>query len=101
MSVSIPVSISRRLTNIALPIFIAGMDACWIYIAAWLFNTGLLRRITLFPLPSPLLLAALELAAWWLAATLLDRTRLPQGAVQTIVGVAGLAVAFGTAALLA
>jgi hypothetical protein len=92
-------TLTRRFSSAGLPVLLAGMDACWIYIAAWLFGTYVLARIAHFPLPSPVMLAALELGAWWLAAMLTDRTRLPVWAVQTAVGVVGLAAALGVAVL--
>src|SRR5436190_22358150 len=91
--------LSKRINDLALPLCMAAMDACCIYLVAWLFSTAVLSRIGNIPVPSPVMLALLELAAWWIATFLLDRTSLPMGVVQGLTGVLGLGAAFGVAAL--
>ena len=52
----------RRLNNWALPVCMALMDACWIYIVAWLLATQVLYKVIAVAPPSPVLLALLELS---------------------------------------
>ncbi len=87
------IALPRRISNAALPVCLAGMDGCWIYIVASLISANVLIRIAFIPVPSPVALAALELAAWWLASRLLDHTNLPMPVVQALSGVAGLLAA--------
>lgn len=82
-----------RASNAALPVCLAAMDACWIYAVTWLFSTIALSAVTTFPVPSPVVLGALELAAWGLTLYLLDRTAWPLGVVQVLSGVVGVVVA--------
>src|SRR5689334_8110435 len=76
----------------ALPLCLAVMDGCWVYIVAWLIVTQVLEKVAVLPVPSFLLLALLEVLSMWLASRLLNRTDLPNNAIQLISGVAGLAV---------
>jgi Domain of unknown function (DUF4129) len=71
----------------------AGMDACWIYIVAWLFSQVVLARVTNFPVPPLFALVLLELGGWGLMIYLLDRTSLSLGAVRSIMAGAGLVLA--------
>jgi hypothetical protein len=76
-----------------LPACVAGMDACWLYIAAWLFSSVVLSAVGRFEVPSPLLLALLEMGGWALTVFLLDRTTASITRVRIIVGGAGILVA--------
>jgi hypothetical protein len=78
-----------RASNYALPLCLAAMDGCWIYMAAWLIGAAGLPESAGLSVPPPVL-AALELAAWWLAAALLDRTQLSAATAQGLAGVAGV-----------
>jgi len=82
----------RRLTNWALPACMALMDACWIYIVAWLLATQVLYKVIALAPPSPVLLALLELLSLWVASRLFVRTRLSEAAVQLVSGVVGFAI---------
>src|SRR5690349_18058325 len=84
--------LSKRITNAALPICMAGMDGCWIYIVAWLVATRVFQKVAVLPLPPPLLLALIELLGLWVVSRLFDRTRLPDVGIQVLSGAAGLAV---------
>jgi hypothetical protein len=68
------------------------MDACWIYVTAWLFSKVALRGVSDFPVPSPPILILLELGGWGLMVYLLDRTALPIGVVRMVMGAVGLVV---------
>jgi hypothetical protein len=87
------VVLSRRVNDIALPVCLAAMDACWIYITASLFHAVVLSKVGLAGAPSPLILAGLQLGAWWFVRYLLDGTRMPMLAVQVLAGTAGLVAA--------
>src|SRR4051794_5709324 len=82
----------RRLTNWALPACMALMDACWIYIIAWLLATQVLYNVIAVAPPSPVLLALLELLSLWVASRLFARTQLSEAAVQLVSGVAGFVI---------
>jgi hypothetical protein len=94
-----PVTVPRQISNAALPVCLAAMDACWIYCVAWLFSTVVLSGVTLYPMPVPPVLAGLELAGWGLTTFLLDRTRLNEGLVRWVVGLAGVLVSVGVSLL--
>ncbi|HEX9989851.1 MAG TPA: DUF4129 domain-containing protein [Chloroflexia bacterium] len=87
------IALSRRVNDVALPVCLAAMDACWIYITAGLFHAVVLSRVGLAGAPSPLILAGLQLGAWWFVRFLLDGTRMPMLAVQVLAGTAGLIAA--------
>src|SRR5690349_18806145 len=95
MSISVQESQSgvQGWANIALPICLSAMDACWLYTIAWLFTTGVLNNFTSLPLPSPWTIAGIALAAWGSGAFLLDRTTLPTGLLRTLLMALGLVVA--------
>ena len=93
------ITLTKRVNSWLLPICLAATDACWIAILAWIFNFVVLSIARVPHLPSPLILAVLELAAWWLASILLDRTRLSLAPVQILSGLLGLAVSVGVVAL--
>lgn len=78
---------------LALPACLAGMDACWIYTVAWMFSSIVLKSVTVFPVPSPFVLALLELGGWGLMVYLLDRTSIPFGWVRVIAGGVGVLLA--------
>lgn len=84
---------NRRVNDVALPVCLAAMDACWIYITASLFHAVVLSGVGLVGAPSPLILAGLQLGAWWLVRYLLDGTRLPMPLLQALAGMAGIAAA--------
>lgn len=69
------------------------MDASWLYIVAWIFSTSVLSIMAYVPVPSPLALAALQLAGWALASYLLGKKWLPLVVAQTVAGIVGLAAA--------
>lgn len=91
--VTLALILKGRGSNAALPLCLAAMDACWIYAVAWLFGSIALSAVATFPVPSPVVLGALELAAWGLALYLLDRTTWPLGVIQVLSGLIGVAVA--------
>lgn len=78
------------LNSLALPVCLSAMDACWLYTVAWLFTNTVLEKLTSLPLPSPVILAGIALAAWGLAELLLNRTSLPTWLVQTVAMVGGI-----------
>jgi Domain of unknown function (DUF4129) len=81
--------------NFALPVCLAAMDGCWMYLVAWFVGVVLLRGIEVHPVPSPLVLAALELVSWWLYGYLARSTRLAMSGVQGVWVVGGLACTAG------
>jgi hypothetical protein len=81
---------TQDLANVALPVCLAAMDACWLYTVGWLFVGTALEGVTSLPLPSPVILAGVTLAAWALAAFLLDKTKLPTWLVQVVAMLAGV-----------
>src|SRR5207302_5235877 len=83
--------------NYLLPVCLAAMDGCWVFVAAWLFGALALPQGGRLAVPPPVL-AGLELAAWWLASTLLDRTRLAPPAAQTLSGAVGVIVSLAVVA---
>lgn len=89
------VALGRQANNWALPVCLAAADACWILIIGWIINSIVLSSAGQINLPSSVVLAGLELAAWVLASTLLNRTALPDVAVQIVSGLLGLAVTIG------
>ncbi|MEO8288075.1 MAG: DUF4129 domain-containing protein [Chloroflexota bacterium] len=92
---SIPQSIVRNPHSTMLSICLAGMDACWIFTASWLFSKVVLAGVVNIVLPPVVLLALLELGGWGMMAYLLDHTSLPLGAVRAIMGGVGLLLAVG------
>src|SRR5438477_5639001 len=90
-------ALSRRVNSAALPVCIAAMDSFWIYVATYLFSSTVLIQISYLPVPSPFLLAMLELLGFMLAAQLLDGTEMPLPAIQAITGAAGIAASFALA----
>ncbi len=83
----------RRIANLALPFCLAAMDACWIYALGWMFSIVVLSSVTVFPVPPPPALAALELASWGLSALLLERTKWPIGVIRGVSGLLGVGLA--------
>lgn len=85
----------RRWTNLALPMCLVAVDACWIYAITWLFGATVLYFINsqYFAVPSPILLAVLEGTAWLLVTYLMDRTRIAMQLLQTIGAVVGITLA--------
>lgn len=84
-------AVSRRFTGVVMPVCMAGMDSVAIFIVSWLIWAAIFSTLLQPPAP-PLILGALELAAWWLSNYLLDNTRLPLGAVQAMSGLIGIAL---------
>ncbi|HYP39511.1 MAG TPA: DUF4129 domain-containing protein, partial [Chloroflexia bacterium] len=58
-----------------------------------LFHAVVLSKVGLAGAPSPLILAGLQLGAWWFVRYLLDGTRLALPLVQVLAGTAGIAAA--------
>lgn len=93
------ITLPRQASNMALPISIAVMDACYIFTAAWLFEHSLLYRLLPFEVPNPLFLTLLELTALWLVGqTLLNRVG--GNLLRTTTGLIGLLVSLGLLAAL-
>src|SRR3954453_7244879 len=88
---------SRPIAAYALPFCLAAMDGCAVYLAAWLLGAATLPAGAGLAVP-PYVLAALELAAWWLGSTLLDRTALSTTTAQALTGGVGLLASLGVAA---
>jgi hypothetical protein len=88
------------LSSLALPVCLSAMDACWLYTVAWLFTNTVLEKLTSLPLPSPVVLAGIALAAWGLAELLLNRTSLPTWLVQTVAMVGGIELSITIMAVL-
>ena len=91
--------LTRRFSNSALPVCVAAMDGCWIYLVTWLFSAYVLAKLGTLPVPSPLVLAVVELAALWTASKLVANRSLPDWAIQAISGAAGLLVSLAVAVL--
>jgi hypothetical protein len=87
-----------RSSDLVLPLLLAVMDGCWIYAVAWLVSATLLTNLDYLPLPSPLLLAICEFAAWGLASVLRTRTPLPSSVTPILVGALGLPAAIAVGA---
>jgi hypothetical protein len=88
------------LSSLALPVCLSAMDACWLYTVGWLFTSTVLEKVMTLPLPSPVVLAGIALAAWGVAELLLNRTSLPTWLVQTVGMLAGIELAIVTMAVL-
>ncbi len=86
---------TQNFSSLALPVCLSAMDACWIYVVGWLFVSTVLEKITTLSLPSPVILAGVNLAAWALAAFLLDKTKLPTWFVQAVALLAGIELSIG------
>ena len=94
------IALRRHATDLVLPLCLAAMDACWVFLVAWTFNVTVLT-IANFQMPSPFVLGVLGFGGWWFASYLIDRTSLPNTAVQMLSGVVGAAVATAAMALTA
>jgi uncharacterized membrane protein len=93
-------ALTTRVNSAALPVCIAAMDSFWIYIATYLISSTVLIQTAYLPVPSPFLLATLELLGFWLASRLLDGTELPLPAIQAITGAVGVVASFGLAVVI-
>jgi hypothetical protein len=69
------------------------MDACWLYIVAWLFSRIVLSPISVFLLPQPIMLALLELGGFGWVAYLIRRRQAGEIALRVVLGLTGLGVA--------
>ncbi|HEX8218817.1 MAG TPA: DUF4129 domain-containing protein [Chloroflexia bacterium] len=81
--------------NIALSVCLAAMDGCWLYLVASFFAVALSSSLHLQAVPSPVVLAGLELLSWGLSRFLLSKTGLPTNGVRVVSGGAGLACTLG------
>lgn len=89
-------AIQNTVTN-PFSIVLSLMDACWIYVVAWLFgNILLISRTLYFVVPQPVLLALFEFGGLVLT-TYLFRRSLSNVTLRLIVGAVGLVVAGVTA----
>ncbi|HYP19101.1 MAG TPA: hypothetical protein VEY08_03425, partial [Chloroflexia bacterium] len=82
---------TRRSGNFALPVCLAAMDGCWLYLVASFLAVVLASSLQLHAVPSPVVLAGLELLSWGLSGFLLGKMRMTTRSVQAVSGVAGLA----------
>jgi Domain of unknown function (DUF4129) len=80
----------------ALAIFLSLMDACWIYIVAWLFSGLVLSPISVFSVPQPVMLALLEVGGLGVAAYLIRRRGAGDIALRVALGLAGMVAALLT-----
>jgi hypothetical protein len=69
------------------------MDACWIYIVAWLFSSVVLSSVAIFLVPQPLVLALLELGGLALAVYLIRRKQVGDLTLRIVLGAVGVAAA--------
>lgn len=86
---------TRRSGNFALPVCLAAMDGCWLYLVASFLAVVLASSLQLHAVPSPVVLAGLELLSWGLSGFLLGKMRMTTRSVQAVSGVAGLACTGG------
>lgn len=87
-------SLTRRATNLALPISLAAMDACWIFAFTWMMQHLFLHGVSLYAVPQPLVLALLWLAGWWVAGLVIN-SNLNIRVAQVITMLIGLFVTLG------
>jgi hypothetical protein len=76
-------------------IALALVDGCWLYITVWMIARVGFGSGVIFSLPQPLVLAALEVGGWAVTSALLERGRLSERSLRTVMSLLGLA--FGLA----
>lgn len=91
--------VARRFTNNALYVCLAAMDGLWLYLVVWLAATFVWSRIEASAVPTPWMLALVELASVWVALRLLKNEQLPDWLVQTLSGALGLGLALAVSLL--
>lgn len=80
-------------------IALALVDGCWLYITVWMVTRVGFGPSAIFLLPQPLLLAAFEVGGWAVTSALLERGRISERALRTVMSLLGLG--FGLALALA
>src|SRR5690349_18724461 len=71
-------------------IALALVDGCWLYITVWMVARVGFGPGASFLLPQPLLLAAVEVGGWAVTSALLERGRLSERALRTVMSLLGL-----------
>lgn len=83
-----------RANNLAIPLAMSVMDACWIFAVAWMVQEVFLRGLNPYPVPNALLLVLLWFLGWWLARRAIN-SNLNSGVAQALTIGVGLAATAG------
>ena len=88
------IALTRRTGNLAMPLALAAMDACWIFAVAWMVQQVFLYPLKPYPVPNPLVLAVLWFAGWWIAGRAIY-SNLDTRVAQALAVLAGLVATVG------
>jgi hypothetical protein len=81
-------------SNLAMPLALATMDACWIFAITWMVQQIFLYGMKPYHVPNPLILALLWFASWWITGLALNSS-LPLGLARVLALAAGVLATLG------
>ena len=83
-----------RANNLAIPLAMSVMDACWVFAFAWMVQEVFIKGLAPYQVPNALVLALLWFLGWSLARFAIN-SNLNQGVAQVLTIGAGIAITAG------